>query len=164
MERVNTVDYGLEFSSLTPRYQTNFIVIHHSGTAEDMDLSAEDIHQMHQNQGWAGCGYHFVIRKDGTIELGRPVDCVGAHAEGYNYESIGVHLSGNFELDGVEPTDAQIESCAMLLANLCSDYGLEINRQTILGHYELNSTDCPGRNAINQLDTIVGKANFYFNS
>jgi hypothetical protein len=52
----------------------------------------------------------------------------------------------------------------MLLANLCSDYGLEINRQTILGHYELNSTDCPGRNAINQLDTIVGKANFYFNS
>lgn len=77
-KRVNTVDYGLEFSSLTPRYQTNFIVIHHSGTAEDMDLSAEDIHQMHQNQGWAGCGYHFVIRKDGTIELGRPVDCVGA--------------------------------------------------------------------------------------
>ena len=73
-------------------------------------------------------------------------------------------LSGSFELDGVEPTDAQIESCAMLLANLCSDYGLEINRNNIKGHYELNSTACPGKNVISRLEDIVGKANFYFNS
>ncbi|MBP9550733.1 MAG: hypothetical protein KBE34_02250, partial [Veillonella sp.] len=32
--------------------------------------------------GWAGIGYHFVIRKDGTIERGRPLSVVGAHDKG----------------------------------------------------------------------------------
>lgn len=166
MQKVNIVDTNLSYDSgrLQQRSTTNYIVIHHSGTAEDMDLSAQDINNMHQNNGWTCIGYHYVIRKDGTVEYGRPDWAIGAHAEGHNWESIGIHLSGNFELDGVNPTDAQIESCAMLLANLCSNYGLGIDRQHILGHYEVNQTACPGKNVISQLDTIVGKANFYANN
>jgi len=95
------------------------------------------------------------------VEIGRPHWTVGAHAYGHNSHTIGIHACGNFEI--TEPTDAQIESLAMLLANLCTDYGLPIDRDHIVGHRELMSTACPGRNLYAQMDTIVGKANFYAN-
>ena len=33
----------------------------------------EEINASHQAQGWTCIGYHYVIRKDGTIEIGRPI-------------------------------------------------------------------------------------------
>ena len=121
--------------------------------------SAAEIDASHKGQGWTCIGYHYVIRKDGTVEQGRPHWTVGAHAYGHNSHTIGIHVCGNFEIG--EPTDAQIESLAMLLANLCTDYGLPIDRDHIVGHRELISTACPGKNLYEMMDTIVGKANFY---
>ena len=161
MERVPINDTGLDIDDdrLVIRQVTDQIVIHHTGNPTDDDLSAEEINASHQAQGWACIGYHYVIRKDGTIEEGRPHWTVGAHAYRENYHTIGIHVCGNFEL--AEPTDAQIEALAMLLANLCADYGLPIDRDHIVGHRELMPTACPGRNLFAQMDTIVGKANFY---
>ena len=51
----------------------------------------------------------------------------------------------------------------MLLANLCTDYGLTIDRDHIVGHRELMGTACPGRNLYDLMDVVVGKANFYAN-
>ena len=59
-----------EFSSLQNRETTDAIVIHHVGNT-NRDVSAAEIDRWHKNNGWAGIGYHFVIRKDGTIERGR---------------------------------------------------------------------------------------------
>nr|DAV94398.1 MAG TPA: endodeoxyribonuclease I [Caudoviricetes sp.] len=163
MERVPINDTGLDIDDdrLVIRQVTDQIVIHHTGNPTDDDLSAEEINASHQAQGWACIGYHYVIRKDGTIEEGRPHWTVGAHAYRENYHTIGIHVCGNFEL--AEPTDAQIEALAMLLANLCADYGLPIDRDHIVGHRELMPTACPGRNLFAQMDTVVGKANFYAN-
>ncbi|EKC77056.1 protein containing N-acetylmuramoyl-L-alanine amidase, family 2 domain protein, partial [human gut metagenome] len=47
-------------------------------------------YRWHLANGWAGAGYHFLVRKDGTIYRLRPEDKVGAHAYGSNYNSIGV--------------------------------------------------------------------------
>ena len=149
----------IDYNQLTTRRVTDQIVIHHTGNAVDDDLSAAEIDASHKGQGWTCIGYHYVIRKDGTVELGRPDWTVGAHAYGNNSHTIGVHVCGNFE--EAEPTDEQIESLAMLLANLCADYSLPIDRYTIVGHRELMPTACPGANLFAQMDTIVGKANFY---
>ena len=149
----------LSFTSLTKRYETDMIVIHHTG-CNDIDASAEQIHSWHRGQGWAGIGYHYVIRKNGTIETGRPEDCVGSHAYGENSHTIGIHLSGDFEQ--AQPTNEQIEACAELLADLCKGYGIEINRKNIVGHGELMATDCPGKNLYEKLELIVGKANWYY--
>lgn len=163
MERVPINDTGLDIDDdrLVIRQVTDQIVIHHTGNPTDDDLSAVEINESHMRQGWSCIGYHYVIRKDGTVEAGRPHWTVGAHAYGHNSHTIGIHVCGNFEIG--EPTDAQIESTAMLLANLCTDYGLPIDRDHIVGHRELMSTACPGRNLYAQMDTIVGKANFYAN-
>ena len=161
---VNIEDTGIKWDEddLVERDTTDMIVIHHTGSP-DMDACAEQINQWHLNNGWAGIGYHYVIRKDGTIEAGRPEWAVGAHAEGDNSHSIGIHLSGDFS--EVEPTDEQVEKCAMLIAYLCDKYGIEINRDNVVGHGELMATDCPGDNLQALLDdgTITGKANWYRN-
>lgn len=160
MKRAEIVETDLDFSSLTERDVTDMIVIHHTG-CNDIDASAEQIHGWHINNGWAGIGYHFVIRKDGTIERGRPEWAVGSHAYGENSHTIGIHLSGDFTQ--AYPTTEQVEKCALLIANLCEDYGIPTDREHIVGHGELMSTDCPGTNLQALLDdgTLTGKANYY---
>ncbi len=160
--RTQFVDYGLQFTSLTQRTVTDMIVIHHTGNDVDDDLSAVDIHASHQSKGWAGIGYHFVIRKDGTVEVGRPIDCIGAHAYGFNEHTVGIHLSGNFEIG--TPTPEQIESLAKLLADLTEMYGLENTSQYVVGHRDLMATACPGENLYQMLPEILGKAEWYKNA
>ena len=141
-----------EFSSLQNRETTDAIVIHHVGNT-NRDVSAAEIDRWHKNNGWAGIGYHFVIRKDGTIERGRPMDMLGAHCYQHNWHTIGVNVVGNF-MEAV-PTSAQMESAAELLAALCRFYGINPDREHIKGHREYNSTDCPGRSLYNMLDGLV---------
>ena len=83
--------------SLSERGYTDMIVIHHTG-CNDIDASAEQIDGWHKAAPnfWSMIGYHFVIRKNGTIERGRPEWAVGSHAYGENYHTIGIHLSGDF--------------------------------------------------------------------
>ena len=161
MERVHLKDLNLTYhaGNLKTREATDMIVLHHTGNPSDDDLSAAEIDASHKGQGWTCIGYHYVIRKDGTVEQGRPHWTVGAHAYEENAHTIGIHVCGNFE--EAVPTDEQIESLAMLLANLCTDYGLPIDRDHIVGHRELMSTACPGRNLYEMMDTVVGKAAFY---
>ena len=51
---------------------------------------------MHRLQGWLCIGYHAVIRRDGTVELGRPWDAVGSHCRdgGRNDTNVGICLIG----------------------------------------------------------------------
>jgi N-acetyl-anhydromuramyl-L-alanine amidase AmpD len=161
MERIHLKEtyLDIDYNRLSNRSETDQVVIHHTGNPTDDDLSVVEINASHQARGWSCIGYHYVIRKDGTVEVGRPHWTVGAHAYGHNSHTIGVHVCGNFEIG--EPTSEQIESLAMLLANLCTDYGLPIDRDSIVGHRELMSTACPGENLYEMTDTIVGKAAFY---
>lgn len=166
LRTVNIVDTDIEWDEdeLEERELTDMIVLHNTGAEEDTDTDADSIHNYHLSIGWVGIGYHFVIRKDGTIEKGRPEWAVGSHAYGENSHTIGIHLSGNFTI--AEPTEAQVESCAMLIAYLCNKYGIPTNRERIVGHCEVNDdTDCPGENLQALLDngTITGKANWYRN-
>ena len=160
-KRVKPKDYELEFDILMQRKATNRIVIHHTGNPDDDDLSAKTLHGSHRAQGWAGIGYHFVVRKDGSIELGRPDWAVGAHAEGFNYCSIGIHVCGNFNL--AEPTEAQLNALPILLADICDAYGLIASDSVVMGHRDLMATECPGNNLYKRMDTIRGNAEWYRN-
>ena len=150
---------NLSFTSLENRRTTDAIVIHHIGNT-DRDVSAEEVHQWHKNNGWAGIGYHFLIRKDSTIERGRPMDMLGAHCYQNNWHTIGVNIVGEFM--NHEPMPAQMSSAAALLAALCRYYRLTPSRQTIKGHREYNSTDCPGDNLYYKLTQLVDQTKARF--
>jgi hypothetical protein len=159
---IDVVETNLDFSSLSERSYTDMVVIHHTG-CNDIDASAEQIHGWHINNGWSGIGYHYVIRKDGTVERGRPEWAIGSHAYGENSHTVGIHLSGDFQQ--AEPTDKQVEKCAMLVADICERYGIPMDYEHIVGHGELMATSCPGKNLQKLIDdgTITGKAIWYYN-
>ena len=103
-------------------------------------------------KGWAGIGYHYVIRKVGTIERGRPLATVGAHAQDHNYDTVGVNVTGNFDIE--QPTAEQLSSLERLLVWLCHIYNIEAGVTTIEGHRDVNATDCPGDNLYRLLPQI----------
>ena len=156
---VKIKDTWLKFDTLNERNMTNMIVVHHTGNPTDDDLSAEEIHESHKAQGWAGIGYHYVIRKDGTIEEGRPVWSVGAHAYGRNRDTLGIHVCGNFEI--ATPTEMQLNSLAELIGWLCRKYSLQASKDVVVAHRDLMATACCGDNLYKQLDVVRGNAEWY---
>jgi N-acetyl-anhydromuramyl-L-alanine amidase AmpD len=76
------------------------IIIHCSATSPDADIGADEIRQWHKDKGWSDIGYHGVIRRNGALENGRPIEKKGAHAKGYNDDSLGYCLAGGIDKDG----------------------------------------------------------------
>lgn len=123
------------------------IFIHASATPYGRDHSAADIDRWHRAQGWLGCGYHFVIRIDGTIESAekgnrcRPVDKAGAHVgscgPGWNKRSIGICLIGGTDDEGNAVEDGYTQEQYDALYELICDLELEFPDCTILGHRDL---------------------------
>lgn len=119
-----------------------YLVIHHTDSG---DVPAEEIDQWHKSNGWAGIGYHKVIRADGSIEDGRPVTKVGSHCKGLNNCSLGVVLTGRFNKQ--KPTPAQIATLVQQLRFWKSKYPGAV----VIGHRDARkitskatATECPG--------------------
>jgi hypothetical protein len=157
-EDLGIVETNLKFGPLQQRPETNLLVVHHVGCT-NRDVSAAEIHKWHLANGWAGIGYHYVIRKNGSIERGRPRDDIGAHTYGFNETSIGINVVGDFEI--ASPEEAQLKSAARLIAALCNMYNLPPTGSVVLGHRDLNDTLCPGKNLYNQLEEIKLAALFH---
>ncbi len=134
---MNIIKTNLKFNQkLSVRARTNYIILHHR--AGNGDITS--IHNQHLNQGYAGIGYHYYVRKDGNIYAGRPVETVGAHCLNYNNNSIGVCFEGDFENDIM--CEAQKRSGAELIIHLRSIY----KSASVIRHKDMNSTACPGKN------------------
>lgn len=143
MTMYQIIDAGLKFNGDRPnggeQKAIDAVVIHHAAG----NGSVEDIHKLHLANDWWGIGYHYYIRKDGTIYRGRPEKFVGSHAgsnNDYNSHSIGICFEGNFEVE--TPTEAQINAGRWLVSDIKSRYEIK----EILGHKDLTATVCPGRN------------------
>lgn len=95
------------------------IIVHCAYTPPSMDIGVKEIDSWHRKRGWMGCGYHAVITRDGTVELGRPLNKTGAHVRGMNTTSRGICLIGGMNRSKTGPeinyTDEQYESLRMLI-------------------------------------------------
>lgn len=105
------------------RERTDFIAIHCSATTDKMNIGAADIDKWHRGKGWKCLGYHYVIRRDGTVEEGREEATVGAHVEGWNAVSLGICMVGGVDANDVKLaknnfTKAQFDSLKQLLVDL----------------------------------------------
>ena len=109
-------------------------IIHCSDTPKSMSVGAKEINIWHKQRGFSMIGYHYVIRRDGTIESGRMESQIGAHAKGYNSRSIGTCLIGRGEY-----TKKQFEALKRLSKDLESRYEGLIHR----GHYDYSNKSCP---------------------
>lgn len=57
------------------------IVIHCSATREDRSLTVAELEENHRCRGFRGIGYHYYIRKDGTVINTRALELVGIHSK-----------------------------------------------------------------------------------
>lgn len=62
----------------------------------------KEIRNWHKARGFFNVGYHFIIRRDGEIELGRTLDEIGAHCKGFNMESVGTCLIGKDSFSDIQ--------------------------------------------------------------
>jgi N-acetylmuramoyl-L-alanine amidase len=102
-----------------------FIAVHCSATPASRDIGVKELDRMHRERGFRCIGYHYVIRRDGTVESGRPCNQPGAHVEDWNHCSIGVCLVGGVN-DKLKPeanfTPNQLGVLKSLLLRLASQY------------------------------------------
>ena len=119
------------------------IVCHCSAVRPGQRSSAADIDQWHKQRGWKGIGYHHVVRRDGTIELGRPIEEVGAHCYPHNRHSIGICYEGGLDANGI-PDDTRTPEQKKALRKLLEKLHREYPRALIVGHRDLApGRDCP---------------------
>ena len=131
------------------------LIIHCSATREcDDSVNASVIDRWHKARGWKGCGYHFIVLIDGTIETGRMIDKVGAHVKGMNKSSIGICYIGGLEKDAKTPKDTrtpeQKESLLLLIKTLNKIYP----EATLHGHNEFSNKACPSFDVQSQYKNI----------
>ncbi len=120
------------------------IVVHCAATKPSMNIGVDEIRDWHVNgNGWSDIGYHDVIRRDGSVEAGRPHSIAGAHARYHNKNSIGVCLVGGMKQKGSESefnfTQNQMMSLFVYIDQMKKKYpGVKI-----VGHNSLSEKDCP---------------------
>ena len=126
----------------TKRQETSQIFVHCSATKAAMDIGVREIRQWHKEQGWLDVGYHFIIRRDGTVEAGRDQDAVGSHVKGYNSTSVGVCLVGGIDAKGQPEanfTPQQLSALKGLLHELKGTYP----KAVIMAHHDVAPKACP---------------------
>ena len=119
------------------------IIVHCSANRAGSALRMADIDSYHRSLGWIGCGYHYVIPTDGTIEPGRPDEMVGAHCKNHNRHSIGVCYIGGLSKDG-KPADTRTDAQRIALRNLLERLRRRYPDALIVGHRDLDTQKvCP---------------------
>ena len=144
-----------------------FIVIHHTATPNTSNLEqshamglARSIQLDHMNRGYGDTGQHFTVSRGGWILEGRrgslaallsgTSQVVGAHAPGRNTDGIGIENEGTYIKE--KPPFALQYSLLLLCAFICRQYGLGSN--SIIGHRNINATQCPGEKFYKDLDNL----------
>ena len=115
------------------------VIVHCSATPDDSPTSFDiaDIDAWHKKRGWKGCGYHYVILRNGVVQTGRDESEVGAHCLGHNGSSIGICYIGTYK-----PTPEQIDSLKVLYSVLKMKYGFKLDSWHC--HKKFARKECPG--------------------
>ena len=139
------------------RKETKEIIVHCAATKPSMDIGASDIDRWHRERGWLKIGYHFVIKRDGTVETGRELEEVGAHAKGHNAISVGICMVGGLSEDNEPETNFTADQWSSL-ENLVDDLKEKYPDANVIGHNDISSKACPTFNVGEWYDEYRGSA------
>ena len=121
------------------------IVVHCSAVRPDQQSSAAQIDTWHRKDRHYkfGIGYHYVIRRDGTVEPGRPEWLTGAHCLNHNAHSIGICYEGGLDIRG-QPADTRTDEQKAAMRRLLEDLHGRYPKALIVGHHDLDPQKaCP---------------------
>lgn len=122
-----------------------FLVLHCSATRCNQDYSVEQLRRDHKSRGFYDVGYHFYIRKDGTMTQHRFLLEVGAHARPFNRCSIGICYEGRLN-EQAQPCDTRTPEQTERIVDVLSRLHRLFPKAKIVGHRDLPGTtpkECP---------------------
>ena len=131
----------LEAEFRTTTREITEVVVHWTEHFLDQDVGSDEIHLSHPN----GIGYHYVIRKDGSIQRGRPINEQGEHAPFLNHDqySIGVAIVGGYNCSSRTRDYSRQRSSSSIndsqwaaLENLLNAFYTTVPGGNVLGHYQ----------------------------
>jgi hypothetical protein len=170
----------------SPSYTSTVKVgfVHHTASSNDYTpeqaaAMVRGIYAYHvKSNGWSDIGYNFLVDRYGRAYEGRAGGIerfvLGAHTGGFNVNSFGVGLLGNFT--SVPPSSTTLGVLAQVLAwKLGSAYrdpsgkavltsagggtskytsGSKVTFDVVSGHRDAGNTSCPGGNTYSRLPTL----------
>ena len=133
------------------------LIIHCSAVKPDQTSSVAQIDTWHRQRGWKfGIGYHYVVRRNGEIEPGRPEWMVGAHCLNHNAHSIGICYEGGLDARG-QPDDTRTAEQKASLRRLLEDLHRRYPRAFIVGHHDLDpKKPCPVYDVVSEYSQLNG--------
>ena len=123
-----------------PRRWVSRVFIHcsaHDGKHTD---DAEVIDRWHKDRGWKGIGYHYFIKFDGTIQVGRPINQIPAAQARHNRGTIAICVHGGQNSKDDAFTNRQFDALLKLCQDIDEAYDGKI---TFHGHKEVSAKACP---------------------
>jgi len=126
----------MEFIFNRPKREIDRVFLHCSASSLPAHDDVSVIRSWHLKNGWSDVGYHYFIRFDGMIQIGRNLEQTPAAQKGHNVGTIAICLAGNTISDF---TDEQFES----LQSLCKQINKQIPDVTFHGHCEVAPKLCP---------------------
>ena len=132
-----------------------YIAIHCSATTPKMDVPIERVRKWHLDRGWSDIGYHYYIRRNGAIYVGRDLEKTGAHVRGFNNNSIGICYEGGINTQH-EAEDNRTKSQKQALRNLLTVLKQRFPDAKIKGHRDFPgvSKACPSFDAESEYQDI----------
>ena len=128
---------------MEPRSSTEYLVVHCSATKPSMDIGLREIKRWHvDDNGWRDVGYHYIIRRNGEVELGRSNRDTGAHAAGYNHKSISLCMVGGMAEDNSAENNFTAQQWTALL-DLVKQIKVDYPEANVIGHNEISKKECP---------------------
>ena len=131
-------------------HKITHITLHHTGDAQPLRPTDDPAAKLRGLQSWGAAErnwwdvpYHYLMDLDGHIYEGRDWHFMGE--TNTTYDPGGhflISIIGNYEKQ--EPTQAQLNAIADLMAWAFSEFNLPLDR--LGGHYNYAQTGCPGKN------------------
>ena len=122
--------------------QVKKIILHCTATVEGQEFDITDVDRWHKKRGWKSVGYHYLIKQDGTLQVGRSLDEVGSHTKGENSDSIGIVYVGGLDANK-EPKDTMTAYQELTLMELIFSLRTVLHWMPVHGHNEYSSKACP---------------------
>lgn len=147
------------------------VVIHATETYTNANIGSEEIHLYHNEKGFDGIQYHYVIRRDGRLQRGRPPDKISdaSSEKGHSDRCLDLVLVGGLNCpSGTEnPLDFRSvqsftrEQMATLEAFLEAFYRRYPGGQ-VFGHNDiLESVEDPYFDVLSYVKTLFRKSTVY---
>ena len=143
------------------------VVTHWSETHTNKNIGSEEINKYHLDLGLDGIGYHYVIRRDGSLQRGRPVNTQGQHAPVNNHDlrSIGIVFVGGINVPSGTPNSENFLSVQSLTRSqlntfdhFCRSFYAVFPGGQIIGHNDIDEDEIdPGFEVINYVENIFRK-------